>query len=153
MVPWLEIAYEELDTTEVTGPGNNPRIIEYHKVTTLKATQDAVPWCSSFVCWCLEEAGLKSTRSAAARSYLDWGIELENPVEGCVVVLKRGVDSRSGHVGFYVNENAGMIAILGGNQANKVQIQWFRKEDVLAYRWTFNGFIYDTGVTSSSQNH
>ncbi len=142
MVPWLEIAYEELDTCEVSGIGNNPRIIEYHKVTTLKATADSVPWCSSFVCWCLEQSGIKSSKSAAARSYLTWGIPLEKPIEGCIVILKRGADSRQGHVGLYVQENATMVAILGGNQGNKVQIQWYRKEDVLSYRWPFDNFIY-----------
>ena len=34
---------------------------------------DEVPWCAAFVGACLERAGIASTRSLMARSYLGWG--------------------------------------------------------------------------------
>ncbi len=131
---WLDIAMKEQGQKEVKGKNFNPRIVEYHSVTTLKATSDEVPWCSSFVSWCLEKAGVKSTRSAAAKSYETWGDPLEKPIEGCIVVLTRG-NGDERHVGFFVGENSTMITLLGGNQADKVGVDWFLKTRVLAYRW------------------
>eukprot|EP01156_Anaeramoeba_ignava_P011257 Anaeramoba_ignava/a482504_22.p5 GENE.a482504_22~~a482504_22.p5 ORF type:complete len:143 (+),score=5.17 a482504_22:255-683(+) len=73
--PWFKIALEEMwaGVTEIRGRKHNPRIIEYHKSTTLRASNDETAWCSSFVNWCIEQAGLKGTDSAAARSWLKWG--------------------------------------------------------------------------------
>lgn len=132
---WYTIALDELGTSEVYGKKNNPRIVEYHQATTLKAEDDETSWCSAFVCWCLEKAGVKSTKSAAARSYLSWGKELEYPVEGCIVVLKRGNSSWQGHVGFFVREDRDTVSLLGGNQGDTVSIAKFSKSKLLGYRW------------------
>lgn len=130
---WLSIARKELGVAEVPGVGNNERILEYHGVTTLRATADSVPWCSSFACWVIERAGYKSTRSAAARSWLQWGRAIDQPVEGCIVVLKRGAPP-SGHVGFYVGGDANRVRLLGGNQGDRVSEAFFPRADVLGYR-------------------
>lgn len=131
---WMEIAEKELGQHEIKGPGSNPRIIEYHKSTTLKASTDEVPWCSSFVCWVMQEAGLKSTRSAAARSWENWGDSLKKPEFGCVVILRRGTGGQ-GHVGLYVGEGPDHVKVLGGNQGDQVSIVNFNKNKVVAYRW------------------
>ena len=48
--PWLNITYAELGIREQSEPGkHNARILAYHQTTTLKATDDETPWCSSFV--------------------------------------------------------------------------------------------------------
>ena len=132
---WLEVAEKELGQHEVAGPESNPRIIEYHKSTTLKATSDEVPWCSSFVNWTMQESGFKGTRSAAARSWVSWGKELKKPEFGCVIVLKRGDSPSSGHVGFWVGEGPDHVKVLGGNQGDQVSIANFNKSNVIAYRW------------------
>lgn len=131
--PWLAIAEKEIGVTEVDGDGNNNRIIEYHSATELKATEDSVPWCSAFVCWCLLRAGQKSTYDAWARSYLSYGEKLEKPIPGCVVVFSRGQES--GHVGFFIKEDALWTWVLGGNQNDEVCIAKYAKWRVLAYRW------------------
>jgi uncharacterized protein (TIGR02594 family) len=97
---WLEVAMREIGVVEVPGPGDNPRVIEYHQATTLKATDDSVPWCSSFVNWCMKEAGIQGSGSAAARSWLNWGKKLDSPRNGCIAVLKRGNNPNNGHVAF-----------------------------------------------------
>ncbi|KKK66354.1 hypothetical protein LCGC14_2964930, partial [marine sediment metagenome] len=41
------------------------------------ASEDETPWCSSFVNFCVCEAGynpIKETGSARARSWLSWGV-------------------------------------------------------------------------------
>jgi uncharacterized protein (TIGR02594 family) len=129
---WLEIAKGEIGVKEFSGSKHEKRIIQYHSATTLKATEDEVPWCSSFVSWCLEEAGIKSTKNAWARSYLSWGVKIDKPVVGCVVVFSRGVNS--GHVAFYMGEGILGIQCLGGNQGNKVCISTYPKSRLLGYR-------------------
>jgi uncharacterized protein (TIGR02594 family) len=133
ITPWMTIANRELGQHEVTGSGNNPRIVEYHKATTLAASEDEVPWCSAFVSWCLQQANMKSTRNAWARSYCSYGTKADKPRYGCVVVLERGTDA--GHVGFYLDETTDAVYLLGGNQGDAVTKQWFAKSRVLAYRW------------------
>lgn len=133
---WLQIASMELGVSEVIGLDNNKRIIGYHSETSLKAMTDEIPWCSAFCCWVMKQCNIKHTNSAAARSWLKWGYE-SAPIDGCIVVLKRGASEVSGHVGFLVGYDEKFVHILGGNQSNKVCIQKFPKHDVLGYRWPF----------------
>lgn len=129
---WLDMAEKEIGQKEVRG-GENPRILEYHAATTLKAEEDEIPWCSAFVSWCLEKSGLVSTKSAWAKSYLNWGKELSNPKYGCIMVFSRG--ENSGHVGFYVGETDETYKILGGNQKDQVCIAEYPKHRLLSARW------------------
>ena len=123
--PWLTIARRELASkvSEVRG-GENPRIIEYHASTTLKATEDEVAWCSAFVNWCLLQAKFEGTNSAAARSWLNWGNAVDDLVPGDIVIFWRGSpDSWQGHVGFFLEKHQHTISVLGGNQGNSVSVK------------------------------
>jgi uncharacterized protein (TIGR02594 family) len=149
---WFEIAYAELlrDVTEVTGAEHNLRILQYHDTTTLDASTDEVPWCSSFVNWVFAQADQQRTRSARARSWLDWGIPQGVPLLGSVVVLKRGsgpqpgptVLDAPGHVGFFAGftargGGAGRLVLLGGNQGDRVSLREYPILNTLGYRWPF----------------
>lgn len=130
-----DIALKEYKVSEVIGGVHNPRIIEYHNATKLKAKEDETSWCSSFVNWCCQQVNIKGTGSALARSWLNWGKEVESPYLGCVVVLKRGNHAWQGHVGFYAGkERDKYILVYGGNQKNKVCYLWLKKENVISYR-------------------
>jgi len=96
----------------------------------LKAKDDETPWCSSFVNWCVGNAGYTVTGSAAARSWAKYGQSCK-PHPGCIVVMTR---TGGGHVGFYVRETAKYVYILGGNQSNKVSIAGYDKGRIIAYR-------------------
>ena len=133
LFPWMKIAEAEEGQSEIVGSEDNPRIVEYHQATTLKAKDDETAWCASFVCWVLQKAGYKSTRSAWARDYLDYGKYVKTPSYGCICVFKR--NETSGHVGFYVGEDKDNILVLGGNQLNAVRTKWYKKSDLLGYRW------------------
>lgn len=128
--PWMEVAIKELGVSEVPGPGNNPRIVDYHRSTSSGPSDDEIPWCSSFVNFCFKQAGIKGTNSKAARSWLGWGYKITYPVFGCVVVTSRGTNPAQGHVGFWVGNGK----ILGGNQGDKVSIASFDRFRVLCYR-------------------
>lgn len=133
---WFTLAERQIGTYEIEGTEHNPKIIGWHQYTTLKAEEDEIPWCSSFVCAMIEQSGLQSTKSAAARSWLGWGKFIKTPRIGCVVVLKRGLKPWQGHVGFYAgSEIDDVIWVLGGNQSNSVNIQAYDLRDKLSYRW------------------
>lgn len=130
---WMHIAIDEIGEKEVAGSGNNPRIIEYHSATTLKSMADEIPWCAAFVSWCLEKAGIQSTKSAWAKSYLNWGEPLSVPKFGAVAVFSR--EGNKGHVGFYVGQNDDAVFVLGGNQLQSVCVHSYPKGRLLGYRW------------------
>ena len=135
----IDVARAELalDIAEIPGPADNPRIVLYHSTTHGSAAGDEVAWCSSFVNYCVEQAGYAGTDSKAARSWHndDWGTQVTaNPVEGDIVVWKRagpGAGPGGGHVGFYVGGDANGIQVLGGNQSNRVRIQRYPRNGVL----------------------
>lgn len=138
----LTIARDELTrgVHEIAGPGSNPEIDKYHGATSAGSPPrdgDATPWCSSFACWCMEQAGIRSTRRKSARSWIEWGYEISRPVLGCVVVMWRGSpDSGSGHVGYFMGYDArGWLLILGGNQGNSVSVRAYAPSRVVSYRW------------------
>lgn len=131
----LQIATAEIGTKEVPGKGSNPRITEYHKSTTLGAVSDEIAWCSAFVNWVLEQAGLTGTKNPMARSFLRWGTPLKNPAPGSVVIIRRGAPP-FGHVGFFVGRKSPtLIEVLGGNQSDQVKISVYKESDVIGYRW------------------
>jgi uncharacterized protein (TIGR02594 family) len=133
---WMRIAWRELGVDEVPGPADNPRIVEYHKACDDELTHDSVPWCSSLVNHCMKEAGEVRTKSRAARSWLEWGVEISEPIYGCVCVLWRDAPgSWKGHVGFFIGIAGADVILLGGNQNNEVSVRRYPQERVLGYRW------------------
>ena len=144
--PWMDIAIAELGVHENALPGQqNQRILEYHRTTTLRASTDETPWCSSFVNWVMTKATYRGTNSAAARSWLRWGNGLVAPREGAITVIRRrnaGSDAATGsatgyHVAFLVFMTPDSIRLLGGNQSDQVKYSTFSLEsyDVKGHRW------------------
>jgi uncharacterized protein (TIGR02594 family) len=129
----LEIARAELGVAEVPGVADNPRIVAYHATTSGGKEPDSVPWCSSFVNFCVEQVGLKGTDSKSARSWMTWGRAATGFFPGCIVVLERGA-APQGHVGFFVGTESGRLRLLSGNQGDRVSIASFDPQLVLAVR-------------------
>ena len=78
--PWMSFAWADLHVAEAPGTPDNPRIVDYfRRVGHADVDNDATPWCAAYVGACLERAGLRSTRSLAARSYLAWGVDTVAP--------------------------------------------------------------------------
>lgn len=107
-----------------------------------KISVEDTPWCACFVNWCLIEAKVQRGPGASARDYREYGVAAAKGQIGAVCTIYRDPfsDSSSGnHVGFYIggDQEAGYVALLGGNQDNKVCRKWFvgiePKEIVL--RW------------------
>jgi len=129
MAPWLRMAYGEIGVAEVRGARHNERVLEYH-ASSGRARTDEVPWCASFVNWCLSEAGIRGTGSAWSLSFLNWvnGVTIDEPVHGCIAVIDNG--NHHGHVGFVVGtavSNSSHYVLLGGNQSNSVRLSHERR--------------------------
>lgn len=132
----LEIALKEYGVKGIVGGDHNPRVVQYSTdIGNTWVKDDEVAWCSEFVNWCLLQAGIQGTKSAVARSFMNWGKETDKPELGDIVILWREpVGSKNGHIGFYINETERGVRILGGNQNNEVNIKVFDKKYVLSYR-------------------
>jgi uncharacterized protein (TIGR02594 family) len=144
--PWMTIAEAEVGVRENAAAGQHTqRILEFHNTTTLRATEDEVPWCSSFVNWVMVESGRTGTNSAAAKSWLRWGTEVEEARVGAITVIRKksgGTDQATGsssgfHVGFFVSATDTHVRLLGGNQSDSVKYSNFAlsKYDIKSYRW------------------
>jgi uncharacterized protein (TIGR02594 family) len=139
---WMQAARGEIGVHEIAGPEANPRIIEYHSCTSLHATSDETAWCASFVNWCLKQAGVLGTNSAAAASFVNWG-QAVSPRRGAVVVVHNPAMANSNmsvsgnHVAFLVEETQTHYVLLGGNQSDMVKISNFSKASwqLKAMRW------------------
>lgn len=125
----LQVALDEYGFKETPGAGTNPEIDKYHESVGKPDWDEDVAWCSSFLNWCANEAGLERSKSAAARSWTKVGIKLASIADcipGDIIVLHNGDPSNwRGHVGIYINKlpSRQCVYVLGGNQRNQVNIQ------------------------------
>jgi uncharacterized protein (TIGR02594 family) len=90
-----------------------------------------VPWCAAFVNGILKQLGLSGTNSNMARSFSKYNSPTKNPQKGDIVVFNH-------HVGFFKGfvkkGNRTMVAVLGGNQSNRVKVSYFPVSSVISYR-------------------
>src|SRR5262245_50673527 len=136
---WLELAWVDLGVAETPGSNHTARVLAYYAdVGHSHVTDDETAWCSAFLGSCLERAGVPSSRSLMARSYLAWGEPLREFCHGAIAVLSRTADPALGHVGFLVGETADAVILLGGNQGNRVCVEAFPRTRLLALRWPPN---------------
>lgn len=90
---------------------NNQDVLKYLNSTSAAGTDtgrnDNSSWCSSFVNWCVEQAGFHGTHNAMADSWTNWGEKIDVPRYGAITVVKRGeAMTKKGmeaqyHVGFF----------------------------------------------------
>lgn len=131
---WVSTARQLIGLDEVAGKEHAPEILQMWKdIKRGGIKDDETPWCAAFVGAMLERSGIKSSRYESAKSYLSWGVKIDQPMHGCVVVFER---EGGGHVGFVVGKTANDdLLVLGGNQGNEVNIKAFPRSRVVGYRW------------------
>lgn len=148
---WYELAKREVGVKEIPGARHNPRVVKYYKDAGHPWVQDdETAWCAAFANAMLVRAGFKGTGKLTARSFLQWGHKLRRGKEGCIVVFKRGNSSWQGHVAFYVGETKTHIKVLGGNQANAVNIKYYPKSRLLGYRWPYKSIVKSKTAASAA---
>ena len=133
-----DVAIAELGVHETPGVDATARIVVYNAHTTLKATSDEIAWCSSLANFVTDIAGFKGTHSAAARSWLDWGVKLDVPILGCIVVFERkdAANPNAAHVAIcdHPDISNGIIRVVEGNANDCVKIGRHPITKVLGYR-------------------
>lgn len=131
--PWITEALKHVGVREIPGEKHHAKILQWWRAIRRSGIRsDEIPWCAAFVGGCLEACAIESTRFEGARSYVEWGEFIGRPQYGCVVVFKR---PGGYHVGFVVGlDEDDNLLVLGGNQANEVNIRAFGRDRVIAYR-------------------
>jgi uncharacterized protein (TIGR02594 family) len=137
--PWLKRAFQELGEHEIAGRTSNPDIERFLQSTVEGPPghmSDETAWCSAFVNCMIEDATLlEGTNSVAARSWLDFGKAIKNPVRGCIVVFSRpDAGPAFGHVAFFLRKSGDTIRVIGGNQSDSVSISEYAASRLLGYR-------------------
>lgn len=132
-------ALKNYGTTEIVGKEHNVKVLEYFKDAGHEwVKDDETAWCAAFANAILHRLGLPTTGRLNARSFLELGQDTKTPEAGDIVVLWRvAKDSQYGHVGFYIGHDTSWVYILGGNQANSVNITKYPIYMVLGYRDIF----------------
>ncbi len=147
MINPYEVARNLIGLSEIPGPEDNYFILWCLSLCGLPKSMmhDETAWCSALINGCMKISGLPPTRSAAARSWLTWGIPvaLENIQVGDLLIFKRGdgpqpgpeVLDAPGHVGFYPGTRTEKtIACLAGNQGNRISVSMLPIENILGIR-------------------
>lgn len=96
-----------------------------------------VPWCAGFINFVLNKTGYVSTNNLLASSYHFYGIKVNDPTQGDIVLLKRNGGSGR-HVaffyGYHFENGVEYVLLLGGNQDNMVNIKAYPLQQVVEYR-------------------
>ena len=100
-------------------------------------------WCAAFVNAALHKRSIPGSETVSdnpllARSFLNWGVEVQEPQIGDVVVFPRGSAGWQGHVGFYILtatvEGVEYYIILGGNQNDEVSYELYPSSTAISIR-------------------
>ena len=100
-------------------------------------------WCAAFVNAILDVNGIPGSESVSkypltARSFLKWGVPVQSPLKGDIVIFPRGNQGWQGHVGFYIAtqrlNGITYYVILGGNQNDSVSYELYRASSAISIR-------------------
>ena len=135
----IQIASQEIGTTEIEGSRSNPRILEYAKVAGFEGWyhNDDTPWCSVFLNWATEKAGLERSKSGRASSWQQVGRAIAKPEPGDLALFVPVPNASSvTHVGIYLgySQDQTRIYVLGGNQSDQVNITAFPANTLAEFR-------------------
>jgi len=133
----INTALSQYGIKEIEGSQDNPEVLKYFDAMGLdgKQLKDETSWCSAFVNWVAIQSGVDRSNKLTARSWLNVGNHVDEPIIGDVVIFWReSKDSWKGHVAFFIRATDNFIYVLGGNQSNEVKIAAYHKEQLLQYR-------------------
>ena len=74
----------------------------------------------------VDTAGFTGTHSAAAASFLEWGVGIDKPILGCLVVWPHHVTLCD-----HPDISNGIIRTIGGNQGDAVKVSRFPVGDAV----------------------
>jgi uncharacterized protein (TIGR02594 family) len=132
---WLDVAIEHRGLKEIPGPKHNSKIISWLRDLKAWWSDDETAWCGTFVAHCMQAARQPiPLHWYRAKGWAEYGSLLrpERLAPGAILVFDR---SGGGHVAFYVGEDSRYYYVLGGNQANGVNVMKIARNRLIASRW------------------
>lgn len=140
---WMREAQRYMGLKEIAGSKSNSTIMGWAKrlggwVASFY-TNDDIPWCGLAIANWISVTLPSEPLPANPLGALNWskfGRQLAQPVLGAILTFKR---PGGGHVGLYVGEDRTHYHVLGGNQANSVNITRIEKIRCEAIRWPTTG--------------
>ena len=122
----INIAIHQIDNQQGTEFEHNNAIINYaEEVDVQRVNNDQTPWCSVFLNWCAQQAGLRGSGKVDILSWLLAGWPTFKPEPGDIVVCwEDHPDSEKGYVGVYMgySKNGTQIYSVGGKEDGSVSI-------------------------------
>lgn len=123
-------------TKEIPGEKSNPEIISWAKKLGLGNLykNDDTAWCGLFIAAIVQATDREPVENPLwAKNWAKWGIPgTPAPMLGDILVFNR--DGGGGHVGLYIAEDNISFHVLGGNQANTVNITRIARHRMIACR-------------------
>lgn len=131
----MDIALQQYGVRETPGGSSNPQVIKYFNETGFSYIKgDETGWCSAFMNWCADKAGMESSGKLDARSWMKVGRAVAKPKLGDVVVFWREDPiSWKGHVGLFLSQTNKYIYVLGGNQSDMVCVKPYLRTQALGF--------------------
>lgn len=132
--PWMDWMRSHVGEIQMTGARPTAFTIKIFSHTTYPPLTDYTPEsCAATVCAALEETDYKSTRSAAAASYINYGSACQL-TPGCIVVYQW---PDGGHHVDFCDEiiDANTVRGLGGNQGHQLNDTNFASKYIVSTRW------------------
>lgn len=156
--PWLATMRELAGVKEYPGGENNPTILgwarfiagAYPEMAAYAALyrSDDIAWCGLTMAYCLSKNGIRppfgnsdTERFLWANSFPGWGLRLDAPRVGCIVVFKW--KSGGGHVGTLDHIAGKTLYVAGGNQSDAVNVTPF------AWDSSVGGFFWPPEVAAT----
>lgn len=137
----IQVALSQVGIKEIPGKDDNPEVLKYFDEIGFSKLhlKDETAWCSAALIWCCLRSGYEKSCKLDARSWMDIGIEVLEPVVGDIVVFWRiSKEDWRGHVGIFCRKDNKKVWCLGGNQGNQFCIKTYpinsTKYGVLGYR-------------------
>ena len=149
---WLQVMRAITGTEEAPGDEDNPKILAMADIIAqaylemadycAQYTHDEIAWCGLTVAFCMTMAGIrpvfgptdtdKFLWALAWSTWHEFGIELDEPVLGCVVVRER---EGGGHVALFERQEGDNYILRGGNQSDAVNEKSFPIDGTVALIW------------------
>jgi uncharacterized protein (TIGR02594 family) len=146
--PWITEGNKFIGLKEIPGPRHNLTILNWLKELKAWWSEDETPWCGVYVAHCIKACNYQIPKYyMRAKAWSEnWGVELPTATDGCIVVFDR---KGGGHVGFVLGVTKdNLLAVLGGNQGNAVNIAKFDRSRVVGYYWPKEFALPNTYRTS-----
>lgn len=149
--PWLATMRELAGVKEYAGGENNPTILgwagfiggTYPEMADYAALykSDDISWCGLTMAYALAKHGIRPPFGATdverflwANSFASWGLRLDEPRPGAIVVFKWA--KGGGHVGVLDRVEGSTLWVLGGNQSDAVNVMPFAWDaQVVGFFW------------------